>query len=287
MRSFAVKFLILTLCSLNGYAAPFNGGPGGGSIGLNIRPDIRPNIRPGERGSNIQEALGSSQNQYSPLNPGSNQSVFLLNNFISQQFLNDSSGGISVITFNPINPLPSGPFERDLQSETLPLVERDLASNFILMPSPKPFAPKVAKSRTQGMVFVTKSTQPPEDSTKLTAAGSQGAEQAEQAINNETQLIEVTFSQLRQTISQIATSQLQFVSSIKDASVAQSSANEINVKPPPQETSVLVTSIENQVQLINQQIQEQLSDFDSLLQTTEQTLGGMSQPISSGVSGSK
>lgn len=154
MRSFAVKFLVLTLCSFNGYAAPFNGGPGGGRIGPDIRPNIRPDIRPGERGSNIQEALGSSQNQYSPLNPGSNQSVFLLNNFISQQLLNDGPGGTTDISFNPINPLPGGPFERDLQSETLPLVERDLGSNFILMPPPKPFASKVAKSRVDGLVFV-------------------------------------------------------------------------------------------------------------------------------------
>ena len=233
MRSFIVKCLVLTLLSFNGYAGPFNGGPGG-RIGPDIRPDIRPNIRPGERGSNIQEAIGSAQNQCSPLNPGSNQSVFLLNNIISQQLLNDGPGGISDVTFNPINSLPSGPFERDVQSEALPLVERDISSNFILMPPPKPFASKVAKSRTQGMVFVKKSSLPPEElrnlinsdsyldgpgfaigglpklnmykdqstqtpiwlplgagaSGKLTAVRTQGAEQVEQAIKNETQLIQ-------------------------------------------------------------------------------------------------
>lgn len=167
MRSFVVKFLILTLCSFNGYAGPFNGGPGGGRIGPDNRPDFRPNIRPGERGSNIQEALGSSQNQYSPLNPGSNQSVFLLNNLISQQLLNDGPGSMGDVTFNPSNPLNNGPFERDLHSEVLPLVERDLTNNFILMAPPKPFMPKVAKSRIQGMVFVTKSAQTSEESISL------------------------------------------------------------------------------------------------------------------------
>ena len=166
MRSFVVKFLVLTLLSFNGYAGPFNGGPGG-RMGPDNRPDIRPNIRPGERGSNIQEALGSSQNQYSPLNPGSNQSVFLLNNFISQQLLNEGPGAISNVTLNPVNPLNNGPFERDIHSEPLPLVERDLTSNFILMSPPRPFASKVTKSRTQGMVFVKKSSQPTENLIKL------------------------------------------------------------------------------------------------------------------------
>lgn len=171
MRSFVIKFLVLTLLSFNGYAGPFNGGPGG-RIGPDIRPDIRPNIRPGERGSNIQDALGSSQNQYSLLNPGSNQSVFLLNNIISQQFLNDTPSGIGEITFNPVNPLNNGPFERDVHADPLPLVERDLASNFILMAPPKPFESKVAKSRTQGMVFVTKSSQNSEDLMKFISADS-------------------------------------------------------------------------------------------------------------------
>ena len=166
MRSFVAIFLALTSLTFNGDAGPLNGGPGG-RIGPDNRPDIRPNIRPGERGSNIQEALGSSQNQYSPLNPGSNQSVFLLNNFISQQLLNDGPGAISNVTLNPVNPLNNGPFERDIHSEPLPLVERDLTSNFILMSPPRPFASKVTKSRTQGMVFVKKSSQPTEDLTKL------------------------------------------------------------------------------------------------------------------------
>lgn len=246
MRSFAVKFLALTLCSFNGYAAPFNGGPGGGRIGPdirpNIRPDIRPDIRPGERGSNIQEALGSSQNQYSPLNPGSNQSVFLLNNIISQQLLNDGPGGTTDISFNPINPLPSGPFERDLQSEALPLVERDLANNFILMPPPKPFASKVAKSRTQGMVFVKKSSQNSEVLTNL--------------INTDSYMAGPGFA-----IGASASAKLSVVRSQEVERVEQAIKNE------------------------TQQIQEQLTILNNMLQSTGEILGGMSQPISSDSSG--
>lgn len=329
MRSFVIKFLVLTLLSFNGYAGPFNGGPGG-RIGPDNRPDIRPNIRPGERGSNIQEALGSSQNQYSPLNPGSNQSVFLLNNFISQQLLNEGPGAISNVTLNPVNPLNNGPFERDIHSEPLPLVERDLTSNFILMSPPRPFASKVTKSRTQGMVFVKKSSQPPEDSTglintdsyiagpgfaigavlkfkmhkdqptqapiwspvasgataKLTAARSQGAGQVEQAINKEAQLIEATLSALQQTSGQIAQSQIQDVLLVRQADVSLSSARAINAMPPSSETPVGAVQIENEIQMITQQIQEQLTMFNNMLQTTEQTLGGMSQPESSDSSGS-
>lgn len=259
MRSFIVKFLVLTLFSFNGYAGPFNGGPGG-RIGPDIRPDIRPNIRPGERGSNIQDAIGSAQNQYSPLNPGSNQSVFLLNNIITQQLLNDGPGVTSEVTFNPVNPLPGGPFERDMHSEALPLVERDITSNFILMPPPKPFASKVAKSRTQGMVFVTKSSQPLEDLTKL--------------IDKDSYLGGLGF----------ATGTFPKLNMYKDQSTKVPIWSPLGNGSSAKLTAVRSQGAEQVEQAIKnetQQIQEQLTIINNKLKSTEQTLGGMSQSLSS------
>lgn len=279
MRSFAVKFLVLTLCSFNGYAAPFNGGPGGGRIGPDLRPNIRPDIRPGQRGSNIQEALGSSQNQYSPLNPGSNQSVFLLNNIISQQLLNDGPGGIGDVTFNPINPLPSGPFDRDLQAEALPLVERDLASNFILMPPPKPFASKVAKSRTQGMVFVTKSSQPPEDSTKLINADSYiaGPGFAAGAV--------LKFKMHKDQPIQGLIKKSLAVGALEKTIAASSQVDE-RIEQAINNETLLFEGTLSQMQIITQQIQEQLTIFNNMMQSTGEVLDGMFQPIFSDSSGS-
>jgi hypothetical protein len=265
MKSFVVKFLSLTLLSFNGYAGPFNGGPGG-RIGPDIRPDIRPNIRPGERGSNIQDALGSSQNQFSLLNPGSNQSVFLLNNVISQQLLNDGPSGTSDLAFNPFNPLPSGPFERDMHSEALPLVERDLTSNFILMPPPKPFASMVAKSRTQGMVFVTKSSQNSGESTNLITAGPYLAGlgfSLGQVIQFKQRKDQSTQGLIKKSLS---------VGALEKTTAAGSQGDER-----------IEQAINNETQLIFSQLQlikQQLIIFNNMLQSTGQTIGGMSQPVS-------
>lgn len=265
MRSLAVKFLVLTLFSCSGYAGPINGGPGSGRIGPNNRPDIRPDIRPGQRGSNIQEALGSSLNQYSPLNPGSNQSVFLLNNFISQQLLNDGPGGTSDVSFNPINPLLGGPFGRDIQSEGLPLVERDITSNFILMPPPKPFASTVVKSRTQGMVFISKSSQSPGVLTNLTYTDS---------YIDEPGFATGVFYKFKMSKDQSAQAPIW-------SPVGSSYSAKLSVVPS-QEAKQVEQALMNETQ----KIQQQLTIFNNMLQSTEQTLGRMSQPISSDSSGS-
>lgn len=276
MRSFVIKFLVLTLMSFNGYAGPFNGGPGG-RIGPDIRPDnrpdIRPNIRPGERGSNIQEALGSSQNQFSLLNPGSNQSVFLLNNVISQQLLNDGPGGMVDVTFNPINPLPSALLERDMHSEPLPLVERDLASNFILKAPPKPFESKVAKSRTQGMVFVTKSSQNSGESTNLITAGPYLA-----GLGFSLGQV-IQFKQRKDQSTQGLIKKSLAVGALEKTTAADSQGDERIEQAINNDTQPIGANL-SQMQIITQQIQKQLTTFDNRLQSTGQTIGGMSQPVS-------
>ena len=153
MRDFAARFLILALISLNSYAGPLDLGPGDRSR-PNIRPDIRPDIRPGERGSIAQEAMGSPQDQYSPLNPGSNQSVFVRNTFLlsGQNGYNSNSNGY--MTLNPQSSLPGQGSIVPLDAMAKHLLESNGDNLLANRVAPTPFASKVAKSQTQGMAFV-------------------------------------------------------------------------------------------------------------------------------------
>lgn len=140
MRKLIVQFLILTLFSLYTYAGPL--------IDRN-----RPDIRPGQRGSIAQDAMGASHNQYSLLNPGSNQSVFVRNILLQQQYGNISNTE-SYMTFNPQSSLPGSGVLIPLDAMSKHLLETNGDNALANRVAPSPFAAKVAKSQTQGPVFV-------------------------------------------------------------------------------------------------------------------------------------
>jgi hypothetical protein len=145
MRKLIVQFLILALFSLNSYAGPF--------VDRN-RPDIRPDIRPGQRGSIAQDAMGASHNQYSILNPGSNQSVFVRNNILLQQLYGNNANTNGYMTFNPQSSLPGSGVTVPLDAVARHLLETNGGNALANRVAASPFASKVAKSQTQGMVFV-------------------------------------------------------------------------------------------------------------------------------------
>lgn len=144
MRSVVTQFLILALLSLNSYAGPF--------VDRN-RPDIRPDIRPGQRGSIAQDAMGASHNQYSILNPGSNQSVFVRNILLQQQYGNNANTN-GYMTFNPQSSLPGSGVAVPLDAMAKHLLETNGGNALANRVAPSPFASKVTKSQTQGAVFV-------------------------------------------------------------------------------------------------------------------------------------
>lgn len=145
MRKFVAQFLVLTLISLNSYAGPFNLGP---------RERNRPDLRPGDRGSIAQEALGSSQDQYSILNPGSNQSVFIRNTFLLSMQNAGSFNANGYTIFNPQVSLPGSTANLPLDAITKNLLESNGDNALAYRVAQSPFSSKVAKSQTQGMVFV-------------------------------------------------------------------------------------------------------------------------------------
>lgn len=143
MRNLIAQFLILALLSSNSYAGPF--------VDRN-RPDIRPDIRPGQRGSIAQDAIGASHNQYSLLNPGSNQSVFVRNILLQQYGNNSNTEGYMI--FNPQSSLPSNGAIVSLDAMAKHLLETNGDNSLANRVASTPFASKVAKSQTQGMAFV-------------------------------------------------------------------------------------------------------------------------------------
>ena len=151
MRKLIVQFLILTLFSLNGYAGPF--------VDRN-RPDIRPDIRPGQRGSIAQDAMGASHNQYSILNPGSNQSVFVRNTLLQQQYGNNANTN-GYMTFNPQSSLTGSGVAVPLDAMAKHLLETNGGNAMANRVAASPFASKVAKSQTQGMVFINSASTKP------------------------------------------------------------------------------------------------------------------------------
>lgn len=152
MKNLTVQFLILALLSSNGYAGPF--------VDRN-RPDIRPDIRPGQRGSIAQDALGSNHDQYSILNPGSNQSVFVRNNILLQQQYGNNFGSSSYLTFNPQSSLPGSGATTSLDAMAKHLLETNGGNALANRVAASPFASKVAKSQTQGMVFINSASTKP------------------------------------------------------------------------------------------------------------------------------
>lgn len=141
MRKPIVQFLILTLFSLNSYAGPL--------VDRNrpdIRPDIRPDVRPGQRGSN--------HDQYSILNPGSNQSVFVRNNILLQQLYGNNANTNGYMTFNPQSSLLGSGATTSLDAMAKHLLETNGGNAQANRVAPDPFASKIAKSQTQGMVFL-------------------------------------------------------------------------------------------------------------------------------------
>ena len=145
MRKLIVQFLMLALFAANSYAGPF--------IDRN-RPDIRPDVRPGQRGSIAQDAMGASHNQYSLLNPGSNQSVFVRNTLLQQQYGNIANEE-SYMTFNPQSSYPSSGIITPVLNEMAKhLLETNGDNALASRVAPSPFASKVAKSQTQGMAFI-------------------------------------------------------------------------------------------------------------------------------------
>lgn len=145
MRNIVTQFLILALLSSNSYAGPL--------VDRN-RPDIRPDIRPGQRGSIAQEAMGSPHNQFSLLNPGSNQSVLMLNNILLLQQYGNNANTESYMTFNPQSSLPSSGIIAPLDAMAKLLLDTNGGNALTNRVAPSPFASKVAKSQTQGAIFV-------------------------------------------------------------------------------------------------------------------------------------
>lgn len=150
MRNILTQFLILALLSLNSYAGPL--------VDRN-RPDIRPDVRPGERGSIAQEAMGSPNNQFSLMNPGSNQSAFERNNILLQQYGNNANTN-GYLTFNPQSSLPSSGIITPLDVMAKHLLETNGGNALANRVAPDPFASKIAKSQTQGMVFIKSANEP-------------------------------------------------------------------------------------------------------------------------------
>ena len=141
MRKLIVQFLILTLLSLNSYAGP-------------LVDSNRPDIRPGQRGTIAQEAMGSPHNQFSLSNPGSNQSVFMRNNILLQQQYGNNANTNGYLTFNPQGSLPSSGIITPLDAMAKHLLETNGGNALANRVAASPFASKVAKSQTQGAIFV-------------------------------------------------------------------------------------------------------------------------------------
>jgi len=140
MSNFAAQFLILVLFSFNTYAGPFDRN--------------RPDIRPGQRGTIAQEAMGSNHNQYSLLNPGSNQSVFVRNNILLQQQYGSNANANGYMTFNPQSSLSGNGSIASIDAMSKHLLESNGGNATTNRVASDPFALKLAKSQTQGMVFI-------------------------------------------------------------------------------------------------------------------------------------
>jgi hypothetical protein len=97
--------------------------------------------------------MGSPNNQFSLLNPGSNQSAFERNNILLQQY-GGNANTESYMTFNPQSYLPSGGATVPLDTMAKHLLETNGGNALANRVAPSPFASKVAKSQTQGTVFV-------------------------------------------------------------------------------------------------------------------------------------
>jgi hypothetical protein len=136
---------MLALFSLNSYAAPLTIGPAERS---------RPDLRPGDGGSIAQESRGSPQDQYSLLNPGSNQSVFVRNTFLLPQQNGNNSNANGYMTFDPQSSLSGSGVLIPLDAMSKHLLETNGDNALTNRVAPSPFASKVAKSKTQGAVFV-------------------------------------------------------------------------------------------------------------------------------------
>lgn len=146
MRNLIVQFLLLALLSLNSYAGPF--------VDRN-----RPDIRPGHRGTIAQEAMGSNHNQYSILNPSSNQSVFVRNNIFLQQQYGNNANTNGYMTFNPQSSLPGSGVAVPLDAMAKHLLETNGGNALANRVAASPFVSKVAKSQTQGIIFLTQDSQ--------------------------------------------------------------------------------------------------------------------------------
>lgn len=147
MRNIATQFLILTFFSLNSYAGPF--------VDRN-----RPDIRPGQRGSIAQQALGAPQNQFSALNPGSNQSLVVRNNILLQQQYGNNANTNAYMTFNPQSSLLGNGATTSLDAMAKHLLESNGGNAQANRVAPDPFASKLAKSQTQGMIFIKSANEP-------------------------------------------------------------------------------------------------------------------------------
>lgn len=145
MRKLLVQFLILTLLSSNSYAGPL--------IDRN-RPDIGPDIRPGQRGSIAQNAMGSNHDQYSILNSGSNQSILMRNNILLQQQNLNNTNPNNYLSFNPQISLPNNGARLPLGVVAKHSLETNGGHALANRVAPSPFASKVAKSQTQGAIFI-------------------------------------------------------------------------------------------------------------------------------------
>lgn len=145
MRNILTQILILALLSSNSYASPL--------VDRN-RPDIRPDVRPGQRGSIAQQAMGSPHNQFSLLNPGSNQSVLVRNNILLQQQYENNVNSNGYMTFNPPSSFPGSGVTVPLDAMAKHLLETNGGNALLNRVAASPFASKVAKSQTQGAVFV-------------------------------------------------------------------------------------------------------------------------------------
>ncbi|QWE09789.1 hypothetical protein [Polynucleobacter sp. es-EL-1] len=98
--------------------------------------------------------MGSPHNQFSLLNPGSNQSVLVRNNILLQQQYENNVNSNGYMTFNPQSSLPGSGATTSLDAMAKHLLETNGGNALLNRVASDPFASKIAKSQTQGMVFI-------------------------------------------------------------------------------------------------------------------------------------
>jgi len=98
--------------------------------------------------------MGSPHNQFSLLNPGSNQSVLILNTILLQQQYGNNANSNGYMSFNPQSSLPGSGVAVPLDAMAKHLLDTNGGNALANKVAPSPFASKVTKSQTQGAVFV-------------------------------------------------------------------------------------------------------------------------------------